>query len=88
MESYFIGSHSPLKEAHPSGVVLGEGRGYGLFPTLEQEVECLREGEQHHRVNDGERQHISGDHAVDHRHERTRQSYSTVHKIVKLGQNR
>ena len=63
INGYIVGSHGPLKEQHPNAVVIA---------VLEEEVERLCEREQHHRVNDGERQHISGDHAVDHRNERTR----------------
>lgn len=41
--------------------------------TFVQEVEGLREAKQHDGVDDAEGEHVACDHAVDHRHERTRQ---------------
>ena len=42
--------------------------------ALVEEVEGLREAEEHDRVDDAEGQHVARYHAVDHRDERTRQS--------------
>ena len=39
-----------------------------------KEEEGLRECQQHDGVNDGEGEHVTGDHAVDHRHERSSQT--------------
>lgn len=39
-----------------------------------EEEECLRECEQHDAVNDGEGEHVTSDHAIDHRDEWTSQT--------------
>lgn len=44
----------------------------------------MRESEEHDGVDDTEGEHVSRDHAVDHRHERTRQLHRTAHRQVTL----
>lgn len=41
--------------------------------SLLEKVEDLSEPEEDDDVDDGEREHVSGDHAEDHRHERAGQ---------------
>jgi hypothetical protein len=64
-----------VKESNPSCVILPVQ--IRVLVALVDEVEGLREAEEEDDVDDGEGGHVTQDHAVDHRHEGTRQRDSS-----------
>lgn len=70
MDSYVVVAECPLEEAHPRGEEIAKQWRFVRMPAMKEE-ERLREGQQHDGVNDGEGEHVTGDHAVDHGDERT-----------------
>ena len=45
--------------------------------ALHDEVECLGEAKEENDVDDGEGEHVTGDHGKDHRNKWTRQLYGS-----------
>lgn len=60
-----------MEECHPRGPVGGVLAVLVHLGVFVEEVESLREPEKHDAVDDAEREHVTGDHLVDHHHERT-----------------
>ena len=69
--AYVILSERHVKESNPRRVILAVQ--IRVLVALVDKIEGLREAEEEDDVDDGEGGHVSQDHAVDHRHERTGQ---------------
>ena len=52
--------------------------------ALHDKVERLGEAKEEDDVDDGEGEHVSGDHGEDHRNKWTRQLYGSFRDIIKL----
>ena len=44
------------------------------MPFIEEE-ECLRESQEHNRIDDTKRKHVTSDHSENHSHERSSDPY-------------
>ena len=79
--SHVIVAKRHVEERHPRGAPSVE---LAVFvwcgAALVKEVEGLREAQQHDAVDDGEGEHVSGYHLIDHHHERTSQLQGTAGK--------
>lgn len=76
--THIIIAECGLEQAHPSARIRSVWRFLDVLVALVEEEVRLREAEEHDDINDGEGKHVTSNHGINHRNERSSQPNGTL----------